>query len=169
MPKSYPKTPPKKTQPKKNKPKAQMKTPSLFKNKYYWITLALIILVFTVAYGYSAKISVEKELLILGSVFSLIGLAFYIGFKPSENYSKRIIFFLAGASIIGFIIWAVMVLLFNAVGFTSKISSSVGEEFFAITSLIICLVLGSFIGDLIGKNKENIMSIAYELREKIRK
>ena len=163
MPKTYPKTPPKKTKLKKNQPKAQPK-PSLLKSKYYWITLTVTILVFTVVLGYSIQISVGKELLMLGSIFSLIGFAFYIGFKPSENYDKRATFFFVGASIVGFSIWALMVLSFNASGIIAQISSSVGIDFFAITSLIICLILGAFIGDLIGKNRDKIALLAHKLR-----
>jgi len=164
MPKTYPKTHPKKTKPKKNQPKAQSKPFSLMKSKTYWITVALIILIFTVAYGYFMQISVGKELLILGSVFSVMGFAFYIGFIPCASYNKRVTFFFVGASIVGFSIWAVMVLFFNATGIITQISSSIGIDFFAITSLIICLVLGAFIGDLIGKNREAVGLFAHKFR-----
>ena len=40
--------------------------------------------VFTLAYGYLMDISLEKEALILGSILSVIGFAFYLGFKPSS-------------------------------------------------------------------------------------
>ena len=154
-----------KTRPKQTKPKAQSNPVSLMKSKYYWVTLALIILVFTFAYGYLMQISVGKELLILGSIFSVLGFAFYIGFKASTSYNKRATFIFVGVSIVGFSIWAVMVLSFNAIGFESQISSSIGGDFFAITSLIICLVLGAFIGDLIGKNKEKVLLLAHKLRK----
>jgi cation transport ATPase len=170
MPKT-PKTHPKphskdqrKTRPKKTQSKAQSKPVSLMKSKSYWITLTLTILVFTFAYGYVMQISVGKELLILGSIFLMIGFAFYIGFKPSASYNKRATFIFIGASIVGFSIWAVIVLSFNATGFESQISSSIGDDFFAITSLIICLVLGAFIGDLIGKNREAVVLFAHKFR-----
>jgi len=156
MSKTYPKTQYKKTRPKKNQPKTRPKQVSLMTRKSYWIMLTLITLVFTFAYGYLMKISVEKEALILGSILLVIGFAFYIGFKPSESYSKRATFIFVGASIVGFSIWAVMVLSFNATGIHSQIASSIGDDFFAITSLIICLILGAFIGDLIGKNRKAI-------------
>jgi hypothetical protein len=170
MPKT-PKTQPKrhskdqrKNRPKKTQPKAQSKPVSLMKNKYYWITLTVTVLVFTFAYGYSMQISAGKELLILGSILSVLGFAFYIGFKHSENYDKRATFIFVGASIVGFGIWAVMLLSFNATGFESQISSSIDKGFFVITSLIICLVLGAFIGDLMGKNKETIAFFAHKFR-----
>ena len=164
MPKTYPKTQPKKTKPKKNQPKAQPK-PSLMKSKYYWITLTLTILVFTIAYGYLTQISVGKELLILGSIFSVMGFAFYIGFKASAGYNKRATFLFVGASIVGFSIWAVMVLSLNATGFLSQISNSIGTDFFAITSLIICLTLGAFIGDVMGKNRSALALFAHKFRK----
>ena len=164
MPKTYPKTQPKKTKPKKNQPKAQPKPVSLLTRKSYWITLTLIMLVFTFVYGYLMEISVEKEALILGSIFSVIGFAFYLGFKPFPSYNKRATFIFVGASIVGFSIWAVMVLSFNATGINSQIASSIGDDFFAITSLIICLILGAFIGDLIGKNRKAIELFANKFR-----
>ncbi len=74
-------------------------------------------------------------------------------YKASANYDKRATFIFVGASIIGFSIWAAMVLSLNATGFDNKVVSSIGDSFFAVTTLIICLILGAFIGDLIGKNR----------------
>ncbi len=156
-----------KSLPKKTKPKAQPKKVNILKSKYYWATLTVIILIFAVAVGYLAQISLVKELLMLGTLFSVIGLAFYIGFKSSEGYSKRATFFFVGASIIGFGIWAVMVLSFNATGLTAQISSSIGIDFFVITSLIICLAFGALIGDLIGKNRETIEIFVDKIRNKL--
>ena len=166
-PKTYPKPHSKGHQKptlKKTKPKAQPETVNILKSKYYWVTLTLIIVVFTIAFGYVMQISLGKELLMLGVVFSVLGFAFYVGFKSPQSYSKRATFIFVGASIIGFSIWATIVLAFNATGLTSQISSSVGVELFAITSLIICLVLGAFIGDLLGKNSEALESFFYRLR-----
>jgi hypothetical protein len=147
--------------------KAQQKPVSIFKSKYYWISLAATILVFTFALGYIIQMSEEKELLMLGSVLSVICLAFYIGYKPSVNYDKRATFFFVGASIIGFGIWALIVLSLNELGVLIQISSSIGDSFFVITSLIICLVLGAFIGDFIGKNKETVLFFAHKFRNRL--
>ena len=95
--------------------------------------------------------------MILGSVLVMIGFAFYIGFKPSSlTATKRASFIFVGASVIGFCIWAAMVLSLNATGLQSQIANSIGDRFFAVTSLIICLILGAFIGDLIGKKEKLI-------------
>jgi hypothetical protein len=152
---------------KEKQARAQQKPVSIFKSKFYWITLAATILVFIFAIGYFMQISEEKELLILGSVLSVIGLAFYIGYKPSINYDKRATFFFVGASIIGFSIWASIVLSLNAFGVLVQILNSVGDSFFVITSLTICLVLGAFIGDFIGKNKETILFFAHKFRNRL--
>ena len=67
------------------------------KSKTYWIVLTLIMVVFTFAYGLLMNISLEKEALILGSILAVIGLAFYVGFKPS-SYNKKATFIFVGAS-----------------------------------------------------------------------
>jgi predicted neutral ceramidase superfamily lipid hydrolase len=149
-----------KTTQKKAKPKAQPEKVSILKSKYYWATLTLIIFVTIIALGVSLQISLGKEAFMLGTIFSVIGFAFYVGFKSSERYSKRATFFFVGASVIGFSIWALMVLSFNATGLTAQIADSIGVDFFAITSLVICLVLGALIGDLIGKNRERMSIFA---------
>jgi hypothetical protein len=151
---------------KETRARAQQKPVSLFKSKYYWISLAATILVFAFALGYIVQMSEEKELLMLGSVLSVIGLAFYIGYKPSANYDKRATFFFVGASIIGFGIWVLIVLTLNAFGVLVQISSLIGDSFFSITSLIICLVLGAFIGDFIGKNRETVLFFAHKFRNR---
>jgi hypothetical protein len=147
--------------------RAQQKPVSIFKNKYYWISLAATILVFTFVLGYIMQMSEEKELLMLGSVLSVIGLAFYIGYKPSVNYDKRATFFFVGASFIGFGLWVLIVLSLNAFGVLVQISNSIGDSFFVSTSLIICLVLGAFIGDFIGKNRETVLFSAHKFRNRL--
>jgi len=164
MPKTYPKTQHKKTKPKKTQPKTQSKPVNITTRKSYWITLTSSTIVFTLAYGYLMKISLEKEAMIFGALLLLIGFAFYLAFKPSANYNKRATFIFVGASIIGFSIWALMVLSFDATGIHSQIASSIGDDFFALTSLMICLISGAFIGDLIGKNRKAIELFANKFR-----
>jgi hypothetical protein len=121
-------------------------------------------LVFTIVFGYTMKISAEGEALILGTIFSIIAFAFYIGFKPSIKYDKRATFMFVGASIVGFCIWAAMVLALSATGIIQQIVNLIGTSFFAITSLMICLISGAFIGDLIGKNRKAIELLANKFR-----
>jgi hypothetical protein len=160
MPKTYPKTPQKKNKRVKEQPKPF----NLFKSKYYWLTITAVIIVFAVAIGFMNQISLGGELLILGSILSVVAFAFYVGFLSPEGYSKRATFIFVGASILGFGIWAIMVLSFNAAGVTAQISNAVGNALFAITSLIIFLMLGAFIGDLLGKNREALDSLYSRFR-----
>lgn len=148
--------------------KVQSEPFRLLKSKYYWAILTAVVLIAVVVVGVSMQVPLGNELLMLGSVGSVLAFAFYLGFKSSTSYNKRTTFFFVGASVVGFILWVGMILLFNAVGVIGQIAVSIGEDFFAVTTLTIFLVLGAFIGDLIGKNRETVMSLAYEIRAKIR-
>ena len=170
-PKTYPK-PRSKDQKGKNKlkekqAKAQPKTPSLLRNKYYWVFVALVLIVFTAVYGYSIQLSLGKEALILGAILMVLAFALYMAFKPYPTDRKRVILILIGISIIGFSIWAVTVFLLNANGALVQIVNAVGDSFFSITSLTICLVIGAFIGDLIHKNMEKILALTYSFRSRV--
>jgi cation transport ATPase len=157
MPKTYPKNQPKKAKPKKTQPKAQPKPVSITSSKLYWITLTVVMVVFGAVYGYSMKVAVAAIGMLLASVLFMIGFAFYLKFKPSTlKSSSRATFIFVGASVIGFSIWATLMLLSNATGLWPRIASSIGDNFFAVTSLIICLISGAFIGDLVGINKDRI-------------
>ena len=101
--------------------------------------------------------SLENIVMMLVTVLLLIGFAFYIRFKPSTTtVNKRALFIFVGASVIGFSIWAVTVLSLNATELHTQIASAIGDDFFAITSLMICLISGAFIGDWIGEKREHI-------------
>ncbi|MGA2680855.1 MAG: hypothetical protein ABSF44_03540 [Candidatus Bathyarchaeia archaeon] len=156
MPKPYPKTQPKKTKP-NTKTNGQPKPVSITSSKTYWITLTLLMLVFGSFYGYLMKVALAAIGIMLASVLFLIGFAYYLKFKQSPlTNSSRATFLFGGACVIGFAIWVVIVLLSSLVGLWAPIALSIGDNFFAITSLIICLTSGAFIGDLIGNNKEKI-------------
>ena len=158
MPKTYPKNQSKKTEPKTKKTKkVQPKTASITSSKTYWVTLTVTMVVFGSVYGYMMKVAVAGIGLLLGSVLCIIGFAYYLKFIPSSlKISSRATFLFIGASIIGFCIWAVLVLFSSATDLWVQIASSIGNNFFATTTLIICLTSGAFIGDVIGKNKEKI-------------
>ncbi len=167
MPKTYPKTQPKKTKRKKPLPKAESKPVSITTRKSYWITLTLIITVFASVFGYFMSMSLENIVMMLVTVLLLIGFAVYIRFKPSTTtVDKRALFMFVGASVIGFCIWAGILLSLNATELHTQIASAIGNGFFTITSLMICLILGAFIGDWIG-DRRNRISIF--LKNKLRK
>jgi NO-binding membrane sensor protein with MHYT domain len=112
-------------------------------------------IIFGAGYGYLMKVPFPAIGMMLASVVSVIGFAFYLKFKPSTlAWTNRASWLFVGASVIGFCIWAAMALSLNATGLLIEIDGVVGEEFFAITSLIIFLVAGAFIGDWISNNKQ---------------
>jgi cation transport ATPase len=156
MPKTRPKTTPKETKP-KMKSKLQPKPVSITSSKTYWITLALMMVVFGSVYGYITKVAVVAIGLLLATVLVLIGFAFYLKFKQStQNNRIRATFIFSGASIIGFLIWVAVVLVLDATGSWVQIEASMSDNFFAVTSLIICLTSGAIIGDILFENKEKI-------------
>ena len=163
MPKNSPKTYPKKAKPKKIKPKDQPKRVNLLGRKSYWVTLTVTMVVFAFVYTDLLAIPLEKVGLLLSTILVMIGFAFYVGFKPL-SYNKRATFIFVGASVIGFSFWAAIVLSFDATGITSQIANSLGVNFFAVTTLLICLIAGAFIGDLIGRNREKITLLTYRFR-----
>jgi lysylphosphatidylglycerol synthetase-like protein (DUF2156 family) len=157
MPKTYPKTQPKKTRRKKPLPKTKSKPVNITTRKSYWITLTLVITVFASVFGYFMSMSLENIVMMLVTVLLLIGFAVYIRFKPSTTtVDKRALFMFVGASVIGFGIWAVILLSLSATELHTQIASAIGNGFFTITSLMICLILGAFIGDWIGERRERI-------------
>lgn len=156
MPKTYPKNQPKKAKV-KPKNKAEPKTVSITSSKTYWLMLTLMMVVFGSVYSYIMKVAVAGIGLLLASVLFIIGFAYYLKFKPSPlKNSSRATFLFGGACIPGFGIWVAVILLSDVTGLWAQLAGSVGDYFFAITTLIICMISGAFIGDLIGFNKEKI-------------
>ena len=170
MPKNRPKTQSKKSKPKKNQPKTQTKAVSITSSKLYWLVLATAMVVFGSAYGLAMKAALAAIALLVACVLVVIGFAYYLKFTPSTlKKTERATFLLAGASIVGFLIWVAVVLLSDATGLWLQIAATMGDNFFAITTLIICLVSGAFIGDLVGKNKEKISEGLEALKNKFNK
>lgn len=158
------KTQRKKVKPKKTPPKTEAKTVSITTSKFYWVTLTVFMVIFGLVYGYLLKVSVPAVALLLTSVLLMIGFAYYVRFSTSQlKNTTRATFIFVGASVIGFLIWAAIVLLLDFTGFSAQIAGSMSYYYFAITSLIICLISGAFIGDLIGKYRDKI-SAALEKR-----
>ena len=160
MPKTsqtYSKTPPKKAKGKKNQPKTQPKPVSITTRKSYWITLTIFTIVLASVFGYSISMPLANIAMMLVAVLLLIGFTFYIRFTPSPTTAnKRAIFIFVGASFVGFSIWAAMVLSLNAAKLITQTASALGGDFFAVSTLMICLISGAFIGDWISENREQV-------------
>jgi len=134
----------------KTKRKVQPETPGITTKKWYWVMLTIVMVaVFSVA-GSIMGLTLPNIVVLMITIVFLCGLMGYVGTTPSVlPKSKRATFLFVGASIIGFGIWAVIMLISMGAGLIENIVDS----FFIIPSLILCLIAGSFIGELMGRNK----------------
>jgi len=141
----------------KNKTKTQLKakratqpeTPGITTKKSYWIMLTVFIgILFSVA-CYLMTFPVEIIVVLTFSMMFLISLIGYVRLTPSNlSKSKRGTFLFVGASVIGFGIWAIIITILI---YTTGLATAFVNQLFILTSLIICLTLGAFIGELMGK------------------
>jgi len=135
----------------KKKRVAQPETPSITTRKSYWIILAVaIVTVFSVA-GFLLEFAIVDLATLMIAIVLLIGLIGYIRITPSNlSKSKRGTFLFIGVSIIGFSLWAIIMLSLISTGTINTIFDN--KAFFILPSLIICLTTGAFIGELMSKN-----------------
>jgi hypothetical protein len=134
----------------KTKRNAQPETSGITTKKWYWVMLAgVMVPVFSIA-GYMMNLVLSDIIILMCTIALLIGLMGYVRTSSSNlSVSKRLTFLFVGASVIGFGIWAAIVLI--AIN-TGLIESIFVNQFFIIPSIIICLIAGAFIGELMGKN-----------------
>jgi FtsH-binding integral membrane protein len=164
MPKP-PKTKPKQKTPPKRK--AEPETPSITTKKSYWVVLAGVLAVASAILAVSMGLDAVQTAILVVTVLVPIGVYGYIRVTPSNlSLSKRLTFLFIGASVIGFGIWAAIVLIGGVYGLTAMLTGALGSQFFITTSIVICLSAGTFIGELIGKNKAVQLRIFNPLDEK---
>jgi hypothetical protein len=144
---------PARTQPKqkaKPKAKAQSQTQSITATKPYWIILTAMLAVVTAVFGALMGMSLERTALLVITVAVVIGVVGLIRTGKSElSLSKRATFIFAGASVIGFIIWAALTLS----GVMDPVVNAVGQDFYVVNSLASCLAAGAWIGELLSRSK----------------
>ncbi len=156
-----------KTQPKKTKLKVQPKPVSITTSKFYWISLTTIIVFAVLSYGILTGVAVQKIALITLTLLSVIALAWYIRVKPSTMTTKlRATYMFVGAAVVGFSIWAVSVVVLGATGLGIQVSNSLGDQLFIVTSQVIFFVIGAFIGDWVGINRNSMSAFFSKLRRK---
>jgi hypothetical protein len=134
----------------KTKQKPQPETPGLTTNKWYWVMLTVVMVtVFSIA-GYMMKLSLEYIAVLMVAIALLIGLIGYVRITPSNvSTSKRATFLFIGASVIGFGSWAIIIFVALTTGFIEDLNV---ESFYVLPSFIISMIIGAFIGELLGKN-----------------
>ena len=131
------------------KAKAEQQPTRLTNKKSYWITLTTVFAIASAVFGQMQGFRLIQTVLLAITISVVIGMVGFIGVSPSSlSFSKRATFIFVGASVAGFGIWAVL-----AIVVLPQLGAIV-DEFFIFTSFIICLAIGAFIGELIGRNKK---------------
>ncbi len=145
-PKQKPKTKPKR--------KAEPEVPGFTTKKTYWVMLATVLAVTSAVLGLISGLNVLKTTVLTVAMVVPIGCIGYIRVSPSKlSLSKRATFLFIGISVIGFGIWAAIVLLGGRYGLTTQMINALGSQLFIVTSLVICFSVGAVIGELIGRSK----------------
>jgi cation transport ATPase len=141
--------PQKQKQKTKSKEKAP-ETPGITTKKSYWIVLAVLFAVVSTAFGITAAYTIYETIFLVATIVLLISLIGFIRTTPSNLSSgRRAIFIFVGASIFGFIIWGALILT----GVMTPFAKENDQVFVAITSFALCLIIGAFIGEMIGRSK----------------
>ncbi|MCL2172990.1 MAG: hypothetical protein LBH62_04610 [Nitrososphaerota archaeon] len=151
MPKSKPKAQSKVKSQIKTKQKTPLSTPGITTKKWYWVMLTVVMVAVFSVVGYISNLDLIEIAVLMFVIAILIGLIGYVRITPSNlPATKRATFLFVGASVIGFGIWAAIMLV--AIN-TELIASIFSNPFFVIPSFIIFLIVGAFIGELLGKNR----------------
>jgi len=109
--------------------------------------------------GYVLNMSIERTAIVVFVIILTFGFAFYIRVKPSRS-GNRVFFIAVGAFCFGFVFWALITLLILHSGLRWQIQSAtgpIGDDFVAAATLIICWILGGWVGDLIGRRRNYII------------
>jgi DNA-binding HxlR family transcriptional regulator len=126
-----------------------------------WFILIIANIIITVFMGFFLKIPIERQAIILSILLLGSGFAFYIRVKPSKS-GNRAFFVAVGIVGIGFVLWFIVTSLVLFSGLRWQIvgaTGNVGDNFVALTTLIICWIVGGFIGDFIGRKRNYVVPI----------
>jgi len=166
MPKSHPKIRPKNGKNQK-KPIAISEPVNITKSKFYWITLTIITVIAVLGYGIVANVRIDQIGLILAAVLSVIGVAGYVGLRPSILTAKtRATYLFVGAAVIGYGIWAAMVLTLAVSGVGAQFPNVLGSQLFIVASQITFLAIGAFIGEHLSTS-DAFQAFAGRIKQKI--
>ena len=105
--------------------------------------------------------------MIIVTVLSVLGLAGYIRVKPSNlTIKSRATYLFVGATVIGYGVWAIIMILLAVTGLGAQVANPLGNQRFIISSQIILMVMGAFVGDFLSKNI-TFHSFAGKIKDKL--
>jgi hypothetical protein len=131
----------------KYKPKAELEAPGITTKKSYWIMLLTLLTLVSAVFGVVLGLGLLRTSFLVVTVVVLVGFLGFIRIKPSSlSVSKRATFIFVGASVIGFSIWAAIMLFFM------QQIVELNDSLLVIFSLAVFLTIGAFIGELIGRD-----------------
>ena len=109
--------------------------------------------------GFMLSIPIERTIIVVIVLTLTFGFAYYIRVRPSHS-GNRVFFVALGTFCIGFLFWAVVTLLILHSGLRWLIFQStgnIGDNLTALGTLIICWILGAFVGDWIGRKRNYVI------------
>jgi DNA-binding transcriptional ArsR family regulator len=121
-----------------------------------WLVLIVASVILSILTGYFLRIPLERQAIILTILLLSSGFAFYIRIKPTKS-GNRAFYISVGALCIGTLLWFLITSLILFSGLRWQIVDSTGnfgDDFTVLTTLIICWIVGGFIGDFIGKKRD---------------
>lgn len=129
--------------------------------KLYWIVGAVNLTIIALITGYLMNLPLHRIVLAIVAAQVLSAFTYYIMTKPTVT--GRIFYIVVGIGGLGGIFWFLLQLLMMQTGFRLQLinlTGYVGDDLFALISLIVFWVLGAFVGDWIGK-KRNYKVLLY--------
>jgi hypothetical protein len=151
----------------RNKSKIKSEPANITTSKFYWIGLIIFTVIAILAVGIFSSIAVQKLALIMVTVLFVLAFAWQLRVKQSDLTAKtRATYIFVGAAVIGYSIWAIMVILLAATGFGIQLGNILGDQLFIAASQIIFLVVGGFIGDYLSTNSA-FQGFADKIRQKV--
>lgn len=123
--------------------------------KTYWIIGAINLTIIALITGYVLNLPLHRLIIAIVAAQVLSAFTYYI--RAKAIVTGRIFYIIVGIGGIGGFFWFILQLFMMQTGFRLQLvnlTGYIGDDLFAVISLIIFWVLGGFVGDWIGKKRK---------------